>query len=191
MALKDTFNTIAEKAGDADKQRAEIARKLETNKADKARAEADKAAALDAKDEAKYKAASRAIADAEAGIEFCEICLRDLQRKQYATEAEDAAIMRGLRAETNAIYVDALLKIEKALAEIVDISETVGRQYDSIDSMARTWKESVMKNFTPQAYGFTADKHLPIAQFGNSAKGKLVTLREGKKADPLFNKGGT
>lgn len=189
MALNDTFDIIKARSTEAGNQQAEIVCKLEANKADKARAEADKAAALEAKDENQYKAASRAIADAEAGIEFCEICLRDVKRRQFATDEENAEVLRGLQRETDTIYTEAILSIEKALAEIVDVMDGVARKYSAIDTMARTWKEAVMKDYRPEASPFCSDRRMALTPFDGVIKTRLNTLREGKKASPLFNKG--
>ena len=188
MSLKDTFATIIKKTSEAGKQKAEITRKLETNKSEKARAEAAKTAALEAKDEQAYKAACRAIADADAGIEFNTICLNDFQKKQLATEAEDTQIKRELWQGEKEIYVDAILQIEKLAKEMLTISESAMQKLNKINAMADSWNKEIMReyNHTP----FCSDKSLSLQGMINGANARLNQLAVMKKADPFFHEGG-
>ena len=190
MTLKDTFSRITNKAGEADKQQGEFARKLEAYQRDKARGEAGKAAALAAKDERAYKDACRAIADAEAGIEFNSICLQEVQQKQFATDADDREISSGLNQGTREIYADAMGKIEKALTDIVNAAAEANKKLGEIDAMAQTWSRQVMKRPADTGSGMTYDKHFTIAQFYNSATGRLNSIKEMRNADPCLQKNG-
>lgn len=189
MDFKETREMISAKVNEAEMQHSEMRNRMDTNRANKEQAEADKKAALAAKDETLYKDASRRIADAEAGEEFCEICLRDLRRKKYASEDENNAVMQGLQAEKDSIYVDAILKIEAALATITGTIDEVKQKYETIDSMYKVWHESIMRDFNPNAHSFCSDRLYSLAGFDGQLKGKLFNLREGKKANPLFKKG--
>ena len=188
MSLKETFEAITKKTAEAGKQQAEITRKLEANKGEKARAEAAKAAALEAKDEQAYKAACRAIADADAGIEFNTICLNEYQRKQLATEAEDAKIKSGLKQGMKEIYMDTILQIEKLATEMMNLTESTMNKLKQIDAMADSWDRSIMKK--PSSSPFCANQSIGLLGFHNGAKARLTQLQNMKKADPFFNEGG-
>lgn len=189
MDIKETFAFITEKSTEAEAQHAELLHRLEENQKSKKQAEADKEAALDAKNEESYKIASREIADAQAGIDFCEVCLQSLRHKKFATEAESATVLQGLQAETNSTYVDAILKIETSLAAIVETMDAAKQKFSAINQMARIWNEHVMKDYSPADGLFCADKEISLATFDGQIKGKLTILREGKRNNPLFSKG--
>ena len=188
MSLKDIFDAIAKKTSEMDKQKAGITRKLEANKGEKARAEAAKAAALEAKDEKAYKEACRAIADADAGIEFNTICMDEYQKKQQATEAEDAQIRRGLQQGLKEIYVDAFFQIERLATEIQGVSESALQKMKGIDAMADSWNREVMKQ--PNSVSFCSTNIVAMQGIYNSAKARLEQMKAMKKADPFFKEGG-
>lgn len=190
MNLKQTFDAITKKTDEAGKQQADISRKLEANRNEKARAEAAKAAALEAKDEQAYKAACRAIADADAGIEFNTICLRESKQKQLATDADDKGIKGGLRAGMKEIYDTAIDEIEKALKDIMSVSEGALNRLNAIDSMAQAWDLQVMKQTTLLGSTFTADKKLVLNQYFNIAKTRLDWISSMRKANPMLKKEG-
>ena len=180
MALKDIFESISKKTAEAEKQQAEITRKLEANKSEKARAETARAKALEAKDEQAYKAACRDIVDADAGIEFNTICLREAKQKKLATEADDAKIKSGLHQGMQEIFADAILKFEKLVNEMRDISESTMEKMNEIDGMAASWDKDVMKNHeykTP----FCNDRTLFLKGFYNSTNARLNQLEGIKK----------
>ena len=189
MTLQETYKMISDKTTEAGRQQAEFTKKLKGYQEEKAQAEAAKRAALESKDELAYKEACRAIADAEAGIEFNTICLQDVQKKKFATESDDTAIKSGLNRGIKDIYVEAINSIEKAFVDLLEASETAMKKFDSIDAMAQSWDESVMKDHSPRVSGYSANRSLTISQFAGLAKTRLNTLRTAKKSDPFFKEG--
>ena len=190
MSLKKTYETISKKAAEAEKQKAEITRKLEANKNEKARAEAAKAAALEAKDEEAYKQACRAIADADAGIEFNTICLNEFQKKQLASEADDAQIKRQLQQGAQELYMDAIIRFEKMVVETQGLMETTMQRLREVAAMAHTWDEGIMRNIGSTYSAFSHDKLLALQGINNGIKARLNQLDMIKKANASFREGG-
>lgn len=192
MDTKELFATITAKTAAAGKQQAEITQKLEANKRDKAQAEANKRTALERKDEAAYKKACRDLADADAGIEFNTICLQEAQRKPNATEKENDEITRTLRKAAQDIYVPAMLKIEKAMMEIMEVSESAVRDFNKIDEMARTWKRSVMNDHNERSLvnNVSQEWAIQISPFIGVVKPHLYQFKQIHEKNPLFKEGG-
>ena len=189
MPMNKTFEMITSKASEAEKQLAEITRKMDVNKAEKAKAERAKAAALQAKDEQAYKAACRAIADADAGIEFNTICMQEAKKKQLASDADDQKIKAGLQLEIKGIYSSAIDEMEKALISMQDIADGAIKKLAAIDAMANTWDAQVMKKPRPAgAVPITASKVISLQQFFNAAGGRLEGIKTMRKADPMLQK---
>ena len=191
MTLEEITKKINERAADAGEQQAQVSRKLEANQQDKSKAEAAKRAALEAKDEEAYKKACRDLADANAGIEFNTICLQGLQRKPYATETEHNATLRELREAAQAVYVPAMLEIEKACKRIFEVASEAEKKYNAIDELARKWKRAVMNDHNERSLVINVS-HEYAAQtvpYIAMVKGHLFGFENMHKNSPLFKEG--